>query len=171
MTRWLRAATGGVILCLLMQLLGFVGACEELRDSTVRLHVLAHSDSDADQALKLKVRDAVTAAAAQGRTVVRGASRLKIKESDRLSTVTEMLSALGADIEKTDDGLIINGGKPLSGGVVSSCSDHRIAMSAATASVICQSEVTITSAEAAAKSYPTFWEDFAALGINLTKEN
>lgn len=64
MTRWLRAATGGVILCLLMQLLGFVGACEELRDSTVRLHVLAHSDSDADQALKLKVRDAVTAAAA-----------------------------------------------------------------------------------------------------------
>lgn len=137
---------------------------------TVRGSELFGIDVDASDVPDLVPVIAVTAAAAQGRTVIRGASRLKIKESDRLSTVTEMLSSLGADIEKTDDGLIINGGKPLSGGVVSSCSDHRIAMSAATASVICQSDVTITSAEATAKSYPTFWEDFAALGINLTKE-
>lgn len=65
MTRWLRAATGGVILCLLMQLLGFAAACEGLRAATVRLHVLAHSDSEADQALKLQVRDTVTAEAAR----------------------------------------------------------------------------------------------------------
>lgn len=64
MTRWFRAVTGGVMVCLLIQLLGFAAACEGLRGSTVRLHVLAHSDSEEDQALKLQVRDAVTAAAA-----------------------------------------------------------------------------------------------------------
>lgn len=64
MTRWLRAVTGGVMVCFLMNLLGFAGACEGLRGETVRLHVLANSDSAADQALKLEVRDAVTATAA-----------------------------------------------------------------------------------------------------------
>ncbi len=137
---------------------------------TVRGGELCGIEIDASDIPDLVPVIAVTAAAAEGRTVIRGASRLKIKESDRLSTVTDMLSSLGADIEKTDDGLIIKGGKPLEGGEVSSHGDHRIAMSAAVASVICQSEVTITSAEAAAKSYPTFWEDFASLGINLTKD-
>ncbi|MBE6531653.1 MAG: 3-phosphoshikimate 1-carboxyvinyltransferase [Ruminococcaceae bacterium] len=112
----------------------------------------------------------VVAAAAKGQTVIYGASRLKIKESDRLSTVTEMLTALGADISKTDDGLIINGGAPLRGGEVSSCGDHRIAMSAAIAATIAEGEVTIRSAEAAAKSYPTFWDDIAALGVSIIKE-
>ncbi len=64
MTRWLRALTGGVVLCLLTQVLGFAGSCEGIRQNTVRLHVIAHSDSAADQELKLQVRDAVTAAAA-----------------------------------------------------------------------------------------------------------
>jgi 3-phosphoshikimate 1-carboxyvinyltransferase len=81
-----------------------------------------------------------------------------------------MLSSLGADIKITDDGLIINGGKALSGGEVSSCKDHRIAMSAAVASTICTDTVTVNSAEAVAKSYPAFWEDFAALGVEITKE-
>lgn len=137
---------------------------------TVRGGELCGIDIDATNIPDLVPVIAVTAAAAKGQTVIHGAARLKIKESDRLSTVTDMLLTLGADIEKTDDGLIINGGKPLTGGEVSSCGDHRIAMSAAVASVICQNDINITSAEAAAKSYPTFWDDFASLSINMTKE-
>ncbi len=64
MKRWMKALIGGVCLCLLLSLCGFTGECEKIRDRVVRLHILAHSDSDEDQELKLKVRDAVTAAAA-----------------------------------------------------------------------------------------------------------
>lgn len=113
---------------------------------------------------------AVLACAAEGRTRIYGAARLKLKESDRLESVTQMLRSLGADIEKTDDGLIINGTGRLCGGVVSSFSDHRIAMSAAVASVICDSPVTVLDAQAVDKSYPAFWEDIAALGAKLTIE-
>lgn len=62
--RWIQAASGALILCLLLSLCGLYGQCEGVRDSVVRLHVLAHSDSEEDQALKLKVRDAVVEAAA-----------------------------------------------------------------------------------------------------------
>ena len=113
---------------------------------------------------------AVVACAAEGQTIISGAARLKIKESDRLATITNVLSTLGADITVTDDGLIINGGRALSGGVVSSHNDHRIAMSAAVASLLCDSPVTITSAEATSKSYPSFWEDIKALGFSITKD-
>ena len=112
---------------------------------------------------------AVVAAAANGRTVIKGASRLKLKESDRLSSVADMLFTLGASIAKTDDGLIIDGGKRLTGGVVSSHADHRIAMSAAIASLLCDGDVTVTGAEAVAKSYPAFWDDIASLGFNISK--
>ena len=111
----------------------------------------------------------VVAAAANGRTVIRGASRLKLKESDRLSSVADMLFTLGASIAKTDDGLIIDGGNRLTGGVVSSHADHRIAMSAAIASLLCDGDVTVTGAEAVAKSYPAFWDDIASLGFNISK--
>ena len=137
---------------------------------TVRSGELYGIDIDASDIPDLVPVLAVVGAAAKGRTTIYGAARLKLKESDRLATVTEMLSALGADIEQTEDGLIINGGTPLRGGEVSSCGDHRIAMSAAVASLICCNEVTITSAEACEKSYPSFWEDFSSLEINLTKE-
>ncbi len=64
MKRWMKALAGGVVLCLVLTLCGFDGDCQQIRDSVVRLHILAHSDSREDQALKLQVRDAVTAAAA-----------------------------------------------------------------------------------------------------------
>lgn len=112
---------------------------------------------------------AVVAAAAEGQTLIYGAARLKIKESDRLAAITDVLSTLGADITETDDGLIINGGTQLSGGTVSSHNDHRIAMSAAVASVLCENHVTITSAEATSKSYPSFWDDMNTLGFSITK--
>ncbi len=136
---------------------------------TVRPGELYGIDIDATNIPDLVPILSVVAAAAKGRTVIRGASRLKLKESDRLASVSDMLFTLGASIAKTDDGLIIDGGKPLTGGVVSSCSDHRIAMSAAVASLLCEGEVTVTDAEAVEKSYPAFWDDVASLGFNVTK--
>ncbi len=113
---------------------------------------------------------AVVAAGAEGTTKIYGASRLKLKESDRLESVSAMLRALGGNVEKTDDGLIIYGTGKLSGGVVDSFGDHRIAMSAAVASVICDGEVLIKGADSAAKSYPSFWDDLATLSVTLIKE-
>ena len=98
-------------------------------------------------------------------TRIVNAARLRIKESDRLSTVTEVLSALGADIEEQADALVIRGREKLPGGVtVSGHNDHRIAMMAAIAAVRCGAPVTVTGAECVAKSYPSFWEEYARLG-------
>lgn len=107
---------------------------------------------------------AVLAAGACGVSRIYNAGRLRLKESDRLKTVTQMLTALGADISETADGLIICGGKRLSGGRVSSCGDHRIAMSAAVASLLCENDIVIEQAEAVNKSYPRFFDDLTALG-------
>ena len=93
------------------------------------------------------------------------AARLRMKESDRLSTVTEVLNALGAEVEEHDDYLVIRGKDTLPGGVtVSGHNDHRIAMMAAIAATNCDAPVTITGAECVKKSYPNFWEDYEALG-------
>ena len=108
----------------------------------------------------------VLASVAEGKTTIYGASRLKLKESDRLQTVCDMLCALGADIRQTDDGLIINGRPSLKGGRVSSYNDHRIAMSAAVAACVCSAPVIIEDAEAVEKSYPDFWKDMSALGVD-----
>ena len=73
-------------------------------------------------------------------------------------------------MEETEDGLIIRGKSRLVGGTVDAQGDHRIAMLAAVASVVCDSPVTITGAEAIRKSYPTFWEDLRALGKEVVEE-
>lgn len=108
---------------------------------------------------------AVTAMAAEGKTVIYGAERLRSKESDRLQAVCALLSQLGGEVQETADGLILCGAKPLRGGEVDAFGDHRIAMSAAVAATLCQKEVILTGAESVSKSYPSFWEDFAALGL------
>lgn len=64
MKRWIKALAGGMAICVILSLCGFSSDCRSIRDKVVRLHVLANSDSEQDQALKLKVRDAVTQAAA-----------------------------------------------------------------------------------------------------------
>ncbi|MDP4118642.1 MAG: 3-phosphoshikimate 1-carboxyvinyltransferase [Bacillota bacterium] len=113
---------------------------------------------------------AVYAASKNGQTKIVNAARLRLKESDRLHTVAQTLSALGGDIEEFKDGLVINGTGCLKGGRVDGAGDHRIIMSAAIAAVICKSAVEITGAEAVNKSYPTFFEDYKRLGgdINVT---
>lgn len=105
----------------------------------------------------------VVAAVSEGETRIVNAARLRLKESDRLSSTTAMLRALGAEIEELPDGLIIRGKKSLNGGTVDSCGDHRIAMAAAVAATVCTAPVTIQNAACVQKSYPRFWEDFAAL--------
>ena len=110
----------------------------------------------------------LAAATAEGTTVIHGAARLRLKESDRLQSVSEVLEILGAEIRQTDDGLIIKGrrnysGYPLKGGSVNSSNDHRIAMTAAIAGTVSQGAVTIAQAEAVNKSYPHFWKDFEKL--------
>ncbi len=106
----------------------------------------------------------VVAALTEGRTVVKNAERLRLKESDRLTATANALTSLGADIRVTEDGFIINGVKRLRGGRIDGVNDHRIVMSAAIASTVCDGEVIITDAEAVSKSYPDFWQDLALLG-------
>lgn len=97
------------------------------------------------------------------------AARLRMKESDRLATVTATLRAMGAQIEEYPDSLTIRGLDTLPGGVtVSACNDHRIAMMAAVAASRCEKPVTVTGAECVAKSWPDFWQAYAALGGCLT---
>ena len=106
---------------------------------------------------------AVLGACAAGKTRLVNAARLRLKESDRLASVTAMIRDLGGLVEEQADSLVITG-TTLSGGTVDSCRDHRIAMSAAIASIRCKGDVTILGAEAVNKSYPAFYDDFNHLG-------
>lgn len=106
---------------------------------------------------------AVMACAASGTTVIKDAAELKVKESNRIRTVTDNLKAMGACVEETDDGMIIQGGKTLHGGIIESHLDHRIAMSFAIASLIAEGETTIQNADCVNISYPSFYEDLERL--------
>ncbi len=109
---------------------------------------------------------AVMAAAAEGKTMIKDAAELKVKESDRITIVTENLLHMGCDITPTDDGMIILGGKPLHGGELNSYLDHRIAMSFAVAALIAEGETHMKDAECVNISYPTFYEDLRNLISN-----
>lgn len=113
---------------------------------------------------------AVMGALMNGRLNIKNAARLRLKESDRLASVTAVLSALGAEIEEGPDFLDIRGKKTLAGGVtVDSFNDHRVAMMAAIAATRCERPVTITGAECVAKSYPDFWEEYERLGGKIQR--
>ena len=105
----------------------------------------------------------VTAAGAEGDTQIFNAGRLRLKESDRLRTTAQLLTALGGSAEEQPNGLLIHGTGRLRGGIADSCGDHRIAMSAAVAACLCESPVTVQGMACVSKSYPHFWEDFDAL--------
>lgn len=101
---------------------------------------------------------AVAAAFAQGRTTIRDAAELRVKESDRIAATAAFLRAMGAAVEERPDGLVIDGGRPLHGATVDARGDHRIAMAAAIAALGASSPTTIVGAEAAAVSFPGFWD-------------
>lgn len=106
---------------------------------------------------------AVMAAFAEGTTIIRDAQELKVKESDRIAVMVDNLRRMGADIEGTDDGMIIHGGRPLHGAVIDSHLDHRIAMSFAVAGTICDGTVEILNGECVNISYPEFYHDLYSL--------
>lgn len=106
---------------------------------------------------------AVMAAFADGTTVIRDARELKVKESDRITVMVDNLKRMGADIEGTEDGMIIHGGRPLHGATIDSHLDHRVAMSFAVASTICDGTVDILNGDCVKISYPEFYNDLYSL--------
>ena len=106
---------------------------------------------------------AVMAAFAEGTTVIRDASELRVKESDRIAVMTENLSRMGCPAEATDDGMIIPGGAPLHEARIDSHLDHRAAMSFSVASIAAKCPLTIEGAECVNISYPAFYRDLSDL--------
>lgn len=104
------------------------------------------------------------ASVAQGVTFINDCERLTLKESNRLETTCEVLSAIGADVEVRGSSLIISGKDLLEGGEIDAHNDHRIAMMAAIAATRCRKAVRIHGAECVNKSYPDFFKDFKRLG-------
>ncbi|MGM7635381.1 3-phosphoshikimate 1-carboxyvinyltransferase [Bacillus sp. Hm123] len=106
---------------------------------------------------------ALLATQASGKTIIKDAEELKVKETNRIDAVVNELTKLGAKVEATEDGMIIHGNQSLTGGQVTSYGDHRIGMMLAVASLIASGSVTIENIEAIAVSYPQFFEDLASL--------
>ena len=106
---------------------------------------------------------ALLATQANGQTVIKDAEELKVKETNRIDAVVNELKKLGANIEATEDGMIINGPTPLTGGSLKTYGDHRIGMMGAIAALIAQDEVILDDADCIAVSYPTFFEHIEQL--------
>lgn len=106
---------------------------------------------------------AAMACFAEGTTVIKDAAELKVKESNRLEVMVKSLSAMGADVTETEDGMIIHGGKPLHGAVIDSHLDHRIAMTFAVTGLCADGETEILGADCVNISYPSFYEDLMKL--------
>ena len=109
---------------------------------------------------------AIMAAFANGTTIIKDAAELKVKESNRIQVMVDNLKAMGADIESTDDGMIIHGGKDLHGAIIDSHKDHRIAMSFAIASLLADGHMTILDRDCVDISFPTFYADLNRLAGN-----
>ncbi|NMA79739.1 MAG: 3-phosphoshikimate 1-carboxyvinyltransferase, partial [Clostridiales bacterium] len=106
----------------------------------------------------------VLASFCDGKSTITNASRLRIKECDRLEAMEVCINAIGGRVTSTEDSLIIEGVESFKGGIVDSYNDHRIAMAMAIASTKCENELTINGAECVEKSYPHFFEHIKMLG-------
>lgn len=112
---------------------------------------------------------AIALATAYGVSNINGVGRLRLKESDRVSSVTDMLSSFGIDVTSEGETVNINGGR-LTGGNIKTYGDHRIAMSGAIGGLVADGKTTIDNAECVAKSYPDFWKDYIKLGGKVDAE-
>ena len=134
-----------------------------LSDITITPRPLHGIDIDAENIPDLVPILSLVASVAEGTTIIRNIERLRIKESDRVATVIDTLTRLGSDIREENRSLVINGRPSLTGGVVDSYNDHRIAMTAAIAAICCSDPVTIMDPLAVNKSYPGFYDDLQAM--------
>jgi len=150
----------------IVDLLAQMGARLTWEGETLTAHpsALHGIDIDVRQVPDLVPILCIAAAAAEGTTRILNAARLRIKESDRLCSMANALTALGIPVQELPDGLVIEGRGEFSGGTVDSVKDHRIAMSAAVAAAKACSPIIILDAQAAEKSYPRFYQDYQALG-------
>ena len=105
----------------------------------------------------------VAACFCDGESRISGASELRVKETDRLAVMARQLKVMGADIEEHEDGITIRGGRQLRGAGLDSETDHRVAMSLAVAALLATGDSTLERSEAAAVSYPTFWDELERL--------
>ncbi|HTO18718.1 MAG TPA: bifunctional prephenate dehydrogenase/3-phosphoshikimate 1-carboxyvinyltransferase [Pseudomonas sp.] len=112
----------------------------------------------------------IAAACAEGRTVLRGAEELRVKESDRIQVMADGLQALGVKAEPTPDGIVIHGG-PIGGGEVWAHGDHRIAMSFSVASLRATAPIRIHDCANVATSFPNFLALAEQVGIRVAKES
>lgn len=133
--------------------------------------LLGRPEIDATHVPDLVPALAAAAATLPQRTVITGAARLRLKESDRLKAVADMISALGGQVAIIGDGLIVDGDRPLHGGTVDGVNDHRIVMAAAILATRADGPVTISDAQAVSKSYPDFFDHFQALGGSVDVES
>ena len=101
---------------------------------------------------------AILATQAKGKTEIRGAKELRVKECDRIHAICKNLKKMGADIEELDDGFIINGPTNLNGATIETFHDHRIAMAFTIAGLIAEGDVVLDHPECASISYPEFYD-------------
>ncbi len=106
---------------------------------------------------------ALLATQAEGETIIRDAEELRVKETDRIAVVSDLLNAMGADVTATNDGMIIRGKSCLHGATINTLGDHRIGMMTAIAALIADSKVELERAEAIKTSYPEFFADLESL--------
>jgi 3-phosphoshikimate 1-carboxyvinyltransferase len=109
----------------------------------------------------------VAAAYAQGDTHFTSLAHVRVKETDRVAVMQEVLCACGADVEITADSMTVHGGKPLTGTQVSSHDDHRVAMAMAVCGLLADGEMKISDPECAAVSFPGFYESMNKIGAGF----
>ena len=106
---------------------------------------------------------AVMAACAEGTTIIRDAGELRVKETDRIETVTDNLLAMGCSVLPTEDGMVIKGGVPLKGATIHTLLDHRIAMAFSIAALVAEGKTKILDSHCIDVSYPGFYDTFEQL--------
>lgn len=144
-----------------IQASGHTSEGEQAADLTVRSTALSGTEIGGDLIPRLIDEIpliALVATQAQGKTIIRDAEELRVKETDRIQAVVTELKKLGADIEATEDGMVIQGPTPLSGAALASYGDHRLGMMAAVAALIADGPVSIDEPGCISISYPNFFE-------------
>lgn len=150
----------------ILDILTSFGAEIKKENGTIQadLSHLHSTDIDASDIPDLVPVISALAATADGETRIYNASRLRLKESDRITTTVQMVNSLGGEAIPTNDGLIVKGKPTLSGGTVDGCGDHRIVMAATVMAAKCKNPVIITGTDAVNKSYPEFFNEYTSLG-------